>query len=46
MKEINKFEAFIATIIFIIGGPIFAANTILTTVLELILGDSGNDKFL
>lgn len=45
-KDINKFEAFIATLIFIVGGPIFAANQILSTILDMIFGDSGNDKFL
>jgi hypothetical protein len=43
IKDLNKIELLFFIIIFLIGGPIFAANNILTMLLDNILPEGWDD---
>lgn len=43
-KEMGKFEIIIFIAIFLVGGPVFGLNEILTTLLESILPEGWDDE--
>lgn len=43
-KELNSVDKFIVILIFIIGGPIFALNNILTAFLDCIFPEGWDDN--
>lgn len=43
-KQLKGFDLFVFFLVFTIGGPIFAANTIFTTLLDCILPEGWDDN--
>jgi hypothetical protein len=43
-KQLKGLDLFVFFIVFLIGGPIFAANTILTTLLDCILPEGWDNN--